>query len=346
MHGQISNRLWGATPEANSGQIPLAVKLSIIMPVKNAKTTIITCLQNLQGAKTAHEIIVVNDHSSDSSMQGVAAYADKIIHLTGTTGPGAARNAGVEHAAGETLLFIDADIYTSGSDIDKSYEEFIHSGSVCAVAGYRDNPNLAFVARNYNFYMMHKYAGKGTTTVFFTSYAMIRKERFLPFCETMMSLEDAEVGQRLVTSGVQIRLFKSITVLHLKQIGLVGLARQFWARSHNAVLLSWVCRREQRTMHDDSVKFGTKLSLLLAPAIPLLLPFPLVALALAVLFMVANRDYFTYILRHEGVVRTTLHILLYGFTIIFADLGIASGIGKIARHEFLAPPKIRKTSLP
>lgn len=325
---------------AGRGPVSAAVKISIIIPVKNAGPSILTCLQRIQDARTPHEIIVVDDHSSDSSLQGLEPYVDEFVRLEGATGAGAARNAGAKYATADILLFIDADVFTSGSDIDKSYEEFVSSGFECAVANYRDNRTLSLVARNYNYYMMYKYSGRAQTRIFFTSFAMIRKERWLPFSEHLSFLEDAEAGQRLAAAGVVINLFKTVEVLHQKQIGLAGLARLFFFRAREALILAWVYRREGRVMQDDSIRAGTRLSLVLVPAILLVLPLPEIALLPAIFFVLVNANYFTYILRHEGLIKTPFHVLVYFFTIIFADIGIICGALKVCRHEFLAPLKI------
>lgn len=90
------------------------MKLSIIIPVYNAETTLNRCLASIQAqAINEKEIIIVNDGSSDQSMEICQAWAVhnpdvKIIHQP-NGGLSAARNRGMEVATGEWLTFVDAD---------------------------------------------------------------------------------------------------------------------------------------------------------------------------------------------------------------------------------------------
>lgn len=92
--------------------------VSLIIPVYNAGTHIEACLDSVL-AQTLDdlEIILVDDHGTDDSMdrarRKVAEYAGpKQFRFTATeanTGPGAARNCGIEAAAGKYLAFLDSD---------------------------------------------------------------------------------------------------------------------------------------------------------------------------------------------------------------------------------------------
>lgn len=92
--------------------------VSLIIPVYNAGAHIEACLDSVL-AQTLDdlEIILVDDHGTDDSMdrarRKVAEYAGpKQFRFTATetnTGPGAARNCGIEAAAGEYLAFLDSD---------------------------------------------------------------------------------------------------------------------------------------------------------------------------------------------------------------------------------------------
>lgn len=92
--------------------------VSLIIPVYNAGAHIEACLDSVL-AQTLDdlEIILVDDHGTDDSMdrarRKVAEYTGpKQFRFTATeanTGPGAARNCGIEAAAGEYLAFLDSD---------------------------------------------------------------------------------------------------------------------------------------------------------------------------------------------------------------------------------------------
>ena len=88
--------------------------LSIIIPVYNTEKFIGKCLESIldQDYKD-YEVIVVNDGSTDSSLDVINAYAStdsRIIVLSKKNeGQGIARNVAIEKAKGEMLLFVDSD---------------------------------------------------------------------------------------------------------------------------------------------------------------------------------------------------------------------------------------------
>lgn len=92
--------------------------VSIIIPVYNVEKYLERCIESvLRQTYTNLQIILVNDGSQDSSGQICDAYAAKypqieVIHQA-NGGLSAARNAGLECATGEWIVFIDSDDYIS-----------------------------------------------------------------------------------------------------------------------------------------------------------------------------------------------------------------------------------------
>ena len=82
---------------------------SIIVPAHNAADHINKCLDSIKMQTFQdYELIVVVDNSNDDTDQIAHLYADKVI-LTGFGQDGQARNAGIDAAEGEWLLFLDDD---------------------------------------------------------------------------------------------------------------------------------------------------------------------------------------------------------------------------------------------
>lgn len=87
------------------------VKVSAIIPVFNAETTIAEAVESVL-AQTFRdfELIVVDDGSTDRTPAILESYGDGIKVLRrSNSGPATARNAAVAAAGGEYLAFIDAD---------------------------------------------------------------------------------------------------------------------------------------------------------------------------------------------------------------------------------------------
>tara|TARA_R110002049_G_scaffold4601_1_gene31696 strand:- start:89286 stop:90332 length:1047 start_codon:yes stop_codon:yes gene_type:complete len=85
--------------------------VSVIIPCYNAASTIGETIESvLAQSHTAVEIIVVDDGSTDNSLQVLAGYRDRIRLVSGPNRGGcAARNTGFDLSAGEYIQFLDAD---------------------------------------------------------------------------------------------------------------------------------------------------------------------------------------------------------------------------------------------
>ncbi|PSR33393.1 MAG: hypothetical protein C7B46_10070 [Sulfobacillus benefaciens] len=87
--------------------------VSIIIPTYNVGPYITKSIVSaLQQSYELMEIIVVDDHSSDDTLNHVVSLADpriRIITLSKTVGPGNARNVGIRYARGEWIALLDGD---------------------------------------------------------------------------------------------------------------------------------------------------------------------------------------------------------------------------------------------
>ena len=93
------------------------MRLSIIIPVYNVENYIGPCLKSIyrQGlAEDVFEVIIVNDGSTDDSMQVVSHMMNvhpniSVITNKESYGPSVSRNAGMDNALGDYVLFVDSD---------------------------------------------------------------------------------------------------------------------------------------------------------------------------------------------------------------------------------------------
>ena len=85
-------------------------RFSVIIPCRNAAAYIDRALASVRAQSVApHELIVVDDGSTDGSGERVAAHLDVVLLRTEGLGAPAARNAGIEASSGDYLAFLDAD---------------------------------------------------------------------------------------------------------------------------------------------------------------------------------------------------------------------------------------------
>ncbi len=92
------------------------MKVSIIIPVYNVEDYIEECLSSVNYIDIDYEIVIVNDGSTDSSLDKIKAFAVnysgkiKIINKP-NGGLSSARNVGILNSSGDYLFFLDSDDY-------------------------------------------------------------------------------------------------------------------------------------------------------------------------------------------------------------------------------------------
>ena len=110
------------------------LKLSIIIPAYNAEKYINECidsiLENSKESLGQTEIIVINDGSTDHTLEKLEKYKkNNFIHTytTKNQGVSAARNYGIKLAKGEWITFIDADDKVTEGFVDLNVNELNNS---------------------------------------------------------------------------------------------------------------------------------------------------------------------------------------------------------------------------
>lgn len=103
-------------------------KVSVILTVYNGADTMERCLGSIVSQTLRDiEIIVVNDGSTDATLDLVQAWAakDERIRILNqaNAGAGAARNAGLKEATGEYLSFLDADDFFEPDMLETAYRQ-------------------------------------------------------------------------------------------------------------------------------------------------------------------------------------------------------------------------------
>jgi glycosyltransferase involved in cell wall biosynthesis len=85
--------------------------VSAVIPAYNAQQHIQRAVNSvLNQTRPVHEIIVVDDGSTDNTPTLLAEYGDQIINIRQTNaGASIARNTGIERASGNWIAFLDAD---------------------------------------------------------------------------------------------------------------------------------------------------------------------------------------------------------------------------------------------
>ena len=105
--------------------------VSVVVTTRNSGQTLEACLDSIRRQTyTATELVVVDNHSSDRTLEIANRFADKVA----TIGPerSAQRNHGASIASGAFLLFIDADMVL---DPEVVAEGAAHTRHGCGAGG-------------------------------------------------------------------------------------------------------------------------------------------------------------------------------------------------------------------
>lgn len=210
--------------ETLSGRAP---RLSIIVPAYNNPGDLAECLAALRGeARADTELMVVDDASTDGTPAVAVAGGARLLRLTENSGPGAARNLGAAHAAGEVLLFVDSDVVVAAGTVQRVLRAFAEDSSPAALFGSYDDepraPSLVSRYRNLLHHFVHQ-EGSSEAATFWAGLGAVRRAVFLAvggFDAARFprpSIEDIELGYRLRRAGHRIRLDRALQGKHLKR---------------------------------------------------------------------------------------------------------------------------------
>lgn len=109
------------------------------MPTKNRRHLIQDTIQSIVDQTFDDwELIVIDDHSQDQTLQVVKNFHDpriKYFYLTKGTGPGAARDFGIKKATADIIVLVDSDDQCYSERLKITYDFFIKNPDVSIVYG-------------------------------------------------------------------------------------------------------------------------------------------------------------------------------------------------------------------
>ena len=209
-----------------------APQLSVVVAARNASGTLGACLAAACAqADEAVEIIVVDDCSTDPTTTVASQFPVRLIAFDTHRGVAAARNAGARAARAPLLIFMDADVVPAGDLFARGLAAMAESGADAMIGSYDGQPiasSTVSLFKNLAHHHFHQRARREATT-FWGACGFIRRDLFLElggFDETrfvLPSIEDIELGWRLVQRGNRIHLDRGLQVTHLKRWTLASL---------------------------------------------------------------------------------------------------------------------------
>jgi len=187
------------------------MRCSLIIPAYNAENTIVSCLEsalNQSLPQTEHEIIVVDDGSTDNTPKIVRNYPVRIIEQQ-NQGPATARNVGAAEANGDILIFTDSDCELDYNFVEKITAPIEQSSEVVGVQGSYKTKQTQFMSRFGQVEIETRYkkmARKKYTDFIGTYAAAYKKDIFHKYGKfdpgsPLASGEDTEFSYKLHRNG-------------------------------------------------------------------------------------------------------------------------------------------------
>jgi len=187
---------------------------SIVVPLYNKAPHVVRCLNSVLNQDfTNFEVIIVNDASTDGSMDEVNKYSDPRIRILHRREPGpggyAARNLGIEKATAEWIAFLDADDEWYPDHLTKAEQQILlHPEIDILSAGWRIRYKDQVTIDSYSKQYAHKGPHHYDITTYlscprpiWTSVAVIRRDiliRYNGFDERWKHGADTELWLRLL----------------------------------------------------------------------------------------------------------------------------------------------------
>jgi cellulose synthase/poly-beta-1,6-N-acetylglucosamine synthase-like glycosyltransferase len=257
--------------------------VSIIIPTFNGAARIGNCLAALlaQAVDRNIEIIVVNDGSTDNTIDVVKKFPGVRCISQSNAGPAAARNRGAEEARGSLILLTDDDCVPLPGWIEAMVKPFGDPDVVGAKGIYRSRQK-ALIARFVQIEYEDRYrlmANLETIDFIDTYSAAFRRERFLEMggYDTSFPVacaEDVELSYRMSSRGWKMKFAPEAIVYHTHPDKLSSYLKKKYKFAFWRVLA--VRKNPSKAIKDSHTPQLMKLQLLLAPALALALAVDLV----------------------------------------------------------------------
>ena len=324
--------------------------ISVIIPVYNGKNTLERCLKSIFNSDyPTFECIVVDDFSTDNSVEIAKTFNVKVVLLNSQKGAAHARNRGAEVAKGEILVFVDADVTIYPDSLNKVANDFKEHPEISALFGSYDDhpgcPNFFSQYKNLFHHFIHQTSRKDAST-FWSGFGAIKKEVFFSangFDQNKYSnpcIEDIEMGSRLIKMGHQILLHKQLQVKHLKCYSFSNLLKS--DIFDRAIPWTVMMLTNKELSNDLNVKIEHKLSvgiifLLLFSVLMIMKSnwFALVIPFLLVSFFIMNSDFYRFFLKKRGRVFTLKVIPFHFLYYLYSTFGFLIGSCKYVLNNQL-----------
>jgi Glycosyl transferase family 2 len=308
-------------------------RLSVVVPATDSPPTLPRCRAALDRAVAALE-------SGGGTVDVQVVSSPPFLPVC------AARNGGARRATGDVVVFVDADVEVHPDALVRVAAAFTDPTLTALLGSYDDAPSRGGAVaafRNLLHHHVHQGAG-GPAQTFWSGLGAVRREAFLAaggFDEqrfAVPSVEDIDLGVRLVAGGARIVLDPLIQGTHLKAWTLRSMVVTDFARRG----VPWVALQLRHgRARSTALNLGWRhrasalASLVAALAVPARRPVAAGA-ALAVLLGL-NLDFYRLLARRRGageaLLGVGLHVVHHLTAVASVPFGVASHVRDRRRKD-------------
>ena len=199
------------------------IETSVIIPVYNDRNNLLKCLKSIFDTTVrSFEVIVVDDHSTESLEDVIKGFDCQYIRLGENHGPAYARNAGAKISRGDVLIFTDSDCFVP-KDWVRNYRASLlarhqKDPKVSAVAGrLQAHRSIVSMSQMYSLYAYVINGPERSMNFLNTSCGAVLRSAFENvhgFSSDMRIGEDQDLALKLVENGAEIMYCPEIYIFH------------------------------------------------------------------------------------------------------------------------------------
>lgn len=231
-----------------------APALSIVVPTYNRRRRLDRVLRSLAGQRTdiPFEVVVVSDGSTDDTDEYLSSASVPLpvrAIRQDNAGPAAARNRGIEAAAGDLIVFLDDDVVAGPELVARHAAEHDQDDRLVTIGPMNDPHDHEMSAwvrweqrmlrKQYDAMLRGSY--DATARQFYTGNAAIRRVHLVAaggFDETFRRAEDVELAYRLEHSGLHFRFLPQAVGYHYAERSYAAWRSTAYAYGRNDVIFA------------------------------------------------------------------------------------------------------------
>lgn len=223
-----------------------ACPVSVAIPAHDAAETLPRVLGAIEDLPAGWEILVVDDHSSDETAEIARRHGVRVIVSDGFLDHGAARNTALRRTRGEIVVFVDADVETTGEAIRTLVDRLRGRGVAALFAVYNRGDHLEGLISRYKNYWIRYSTMRAPDPPRWLNTALVAIHRealeavggFDESFSTRTGGCDVLFGYRLVAAGYRVGIDRRSEIAHLKEFTLTRWIRNDFHRARGWLRLA------------------------------------------------------------------------------------------------------------